>query len=67
MNLIHFASGLTDDGDTVSSKMVFSLEANEEAELIARSKRNFITVDGTLMRNVKNEAYLTFFSMTKYA
>jgi hypothetical protein len=55
------------DGDTTSSKMVYSLEANQEAEEISHSKRNFITTDGDLMRNVKNEAYLTFFSMTNYA
>ena len=53
------------DGDTTSSKLVFSLEANEEAKSLSEAISNFVNVDGELIRNVKNEAYLCFFNMTK--
>lgn len=54
-----------DDGDTVSSKMVYSNEANEEAAQIAHSPKNFLNIQGNLLRKIKNEAYLTFYNMTR--
>ena len=55
-----------DDGDTVSCKLCFSLEANKEAEEIAESIRSFVSPDGKLMRMIKNEGYLSFYNMTRH-
>lgn len=49
----------------MSSKLVFSLEANEEARSLAESLSNFVSADGSLIRNVKNEAFLCFYNMTR--
>lgn len=46
-------------------KLCFSIEANAEAKEISESIRNFIGQDGSLIRNVGNEAYLTFYNMTR--
>lgn len=54
-----------DDGDTCSTKMVYSNEANEEAYRICYSVKNFLSSQGKLMRDVGNEAYLTFYNMTR--
>jgi len=64
-NLYLAAIGGDYDGDTTSSKMVYSLEANQEAEEIAHSPKNFLSISGGLLRKIKNEAYLTFFNMTR--
>ena len=53
------------DGDTISSKLMFTQEANAEAEDIMKSLKHFITVKGKLIRVVENEAFLTFYNMTK--
>lgn len=54
------------DGDTVSCKLCFSLEANKEAQEIAESVRSFVSPDGKLMRMIKNEGYLSFYNMTRH-
>lgn len=56
---------MSDDGDTVSMKLCFSIEANEEAKRISESVKNFIGQDGGLIRLVKNEAFLTYYNMTR--
>lgn len=53
------------DGDTISEKVVFTQEANQEARDIMNSKTHFITINGDLIRKIENEAYLTFFAMTR--
>ena len=53
------------DGDTVSVKLCFSIEANAEAKQISESVKNFIGQDGSLIRGVSKEAYLTFYNMTR--
>lgn len=53
------------DGDQITEKMVFTQEANEEAERILNSSKHYITEDQELIRTVQNESYLTFFNMTK--
>lgn len=53
------------DGDQITEKMVFTQEANEEAERLLKSPKHYITEDEELIRVVQNEAYLTFFNMTK--
>lgn len=55
----------TSDGDQTSQKLVFSLEANTEAERLAHSPTNFVTPDGKLLRVLGKEAYLTFFNLTR--
>lgn len=65
-NLFLDALGGDYDGDTVSEKMVFSLEANKEAQEIAESVKSFVAPDGSALRLIKNESYLTFFNMTNH-
>jgi hypothetical protein len=46
--------------------MVYSLEANQEAEEIINSLKHYISIQGNLVRVVENEAFLCMYSMTKY-
>ena len=64
-NLFLDAIGGDYDGDTISMKLCFSIEANEEAKRISESVKNFIGQDGSLIRVVKNEAFLTYYNMTR--
>lgn len=50
----------------VTVKMVYSIEANQEAEKIINSLKHYISIQGGIVRIVKNEAYMTWYSMTKY-
>ena len=50
----------------VSVKMVYSIEANQEAEEIINNLKHYISIQGDLVRMVKNETFLSFFCMTKY-
>ena len=54
------------DGDTVSFRMVFSEEANEEAHKLISSPKNFFNLKGDMIRDVEKEAYLTYYNMTSY-
>ena len=53
------------DGDQVSEKVCFTLEANAEASKLCKAPTNFITPDGKLLRVLGKEAYLTFFNITR--
>lgn len=53
------------DGDQISLKLCYTLEANKEAEEIATSLKHFMDLNDNFIRNISNEAYQTFFSMTK--
>ena len=53
------------DGDQITEKMVFTQEANEEAEKLLKSPKHYITEDQELIRVVQNESYLTFYNLTK--
>jgi hypothetical protein len=53
------------DGDMVTVKMVYSLEANKEADEILKSIKHYISIAGSLMQVLSNESYLTFYNMTK--
>lgn len=53
------------DGDTVSERMAYSLEANAEAKTISESIKNFISTEGGLMRIIGNESYLTLYNLTR--
>lgn len=54
------------DGDQITSKMLFSKEANEEAERIMMNKTNLLTVDGGSIRSIGNEGIQTLYTMTKF-
>lgn len=53
------------DGDTVTCKIVFSIQANQEAERLIMSMKQYIRIDGSNVRSIGNEPYLTFYNMTK--
>lgn len=53
------------DGDTVSTKIVFSEEGNKEAEDLLFSMTNFITVAGSIIRKLGKESTLCMYNMTR--
>jgi len=53
------------DGDTVSVKILFTMEANQEAAEALNSIKHYMSIQGNLVRVLKNEAYLTFYNMTR--
>ena len=53
------------DGDQVTAKGVFSLEANAEAERLMHSKKHFVNIAGAAMRVIGNEATLTMYTLTR--
>ncbi len=52
------------DGDMVSDRVPFTVEANEECEEILHSMKQYLTAQGKLIRSLGNEAYLTIYNMT---
>jgi DNA-directed RNA polymerase beta' subunit len=54
------------DGDQITCKGVFSQEANEECSRILMSKPNLLSLLGSGLRGVGNEASQTLYSMTKF-
>ena len=54
------------DGDTVTVKMVYSQEANQEAEEIINQVKQYLSTGGSGVRFIGNEVYLTYYNMTKY-
>lgn len=54
------------DGDQVTSKIVFSKEANEDAEKVMFSKSNILTIDGASIRSIGNEGIQTLYTLTKF-
>jgi hypothetical protein len=54
------------DGDQITSKILFSKEANEEAERIIVSKSNILTIDGASIRSIGNEGVQTLYTLTKF-
>ena len=53
------------DGDMVSIRGVFGEKANKEAEEIIHSVKHYVNIAGDLMRVIGNEAFLTYYNMTK--
>ena len=64
-NMCIEAMGADYDGDTVRSKICFSIEANEEAKKISESIKNFVSPEGELIRTLAHESSLCFYNMTK--
>ena len=53
------------DGDTVSAKIIFSIEANKEAEEMMNDIKHYVSIKGNLVRILNNEPYMTFYNMTR--
>lgn len=53
------------DGDTVSDKGVFSVEANEELMSYMNSKAFYISLSGTNIRNISKEGLQSIYCLTK--
>ena len=64
-NLYLDAIGGDYDGDTVSAKILFSIEANKEAEEAINNISHYISIQGNMIRVIGNESYLTFYNMTR--
>lgn len=54
------------DGDQITSKILFSKEANDDAERIMTSKSNLLTIDGKPIRTIGNEGIQTLYTLTKF-
>lgn len=53
------------DGDTVTSKGVYTREANDELEAYNNSKANFITFGCNPLREPTADSYQAIFSLTR--
>lgn len=53
------------DGDTVSTRALFSVEANKETMDIINSPKNFFDCKGALIAHMTNEGNLTLYNMTR--
>lgn len=54
------------DGDQITSKILFSKEANEDAEKVMFSKSNILTIDGGSIRTIGNEGIQTLYTLTRF-
>lgn len=63
-NLTIGAMGADFDGDTISLRAVFTVEANKEAEELIKKKTMFVDQTGRSSRNLGNEGILALFSLT---
>lgn len=52
------------DGDTISSKPPFSIEANEELYDVVNSKKHYISLDGMNAMNVTKEGLQSLYNLT---
>ena len=52
------------DGDQVSAKLAYSVEANEELERFKNSNGQFITLNGINGRKAGNEAIQAMYNLT---
>lgn len=60
------AMGGDHDGDQVTGKIIFSAQANEEAERIMHSNVNILGVNGTPVRVMGNEFIQTLYTLTRF-
>ena len=54
------------DGDQVTGKIIYSAEANEDAERIMNAKTNLISINGEGIRHIGNEGTQTMFTITRF-
>lgn len=64
-NLYLDAIGGDYDGDTVSIKILFTIEANQEAAEALNDIKHYVSIQGNLVRVLSNETYLSFYNMTR--
>lgn len=55
----------TFDGDTISIKSPYTVEANEELKKFAESKANFITLGATNIKSSSGDAIMATYALTK--
>jgi hypothetical protein len=53
------------DGDTISAKGIYSIEANQEINRILYEPTHYIANSGNLVAKMTNEGTLTLYSMTR--
>ena len=53
------------DGDQVTIKGIYSVEANKELEEYTKSKAHYISLGGKNVRNLSNEGIQSLYSLTK--
>ena len=54
------------DGDQITVKILYSLEANEDAKRIIESKSNIISVNGDGICSIGNEGIQTMYTLTRF-
>lgn len=54
------------DGDQITAKILFSIQANEEAERIMHSNANILSISGRPVRSMGNEFVQTLYTMTRF-
>lgn len=63
-NLYLGAIGGDYDGDTVTLKGVYTVEANEELKAYANTKANFVDLGGNIIRDSSKEAIISMYALT---
>lgn len=56
---------LWDDGDQVTTKIIWTQEGNAECETLINSKQFLLTPNGSNKRSIDLEAIQTFYVLTK--
>ena len=56
---------ISDDGDQVSVKPVFTIEGNLDCEKYINSKAYYLDMSGKLMRSITKDFIITAYSLTK--
>lgn len=52
------------DGDQITLKGVYSVEANEELKLYAQTKANYVDLGAGIVRSPSKEAIISMYSLT---
>lgn len=60
------AIGGDHDGDQITSKCTFTIEACDDAKKILYAKTNIISINGEGIRSIGNEGIQTMYTMTKF-
>ena len=63
-NLYLGAIGGDYDGDTITLKGVYSVEANEELKAYANTKANYVNLGANIIRSPSKEAIISMYSLT---
>lgn len=60
------AIGGDHDGDQITAKILFTMEANADALKIMNAKTNLISINGDAIRKIGNEGSQTLYTMTRF-